>query len=64
MMTHSEKPGLKGKMVKKKWGEGEIFTVLGEKNIILKKRGGGQKYHIWGNMHPCSQNLMPRLINK
>ena len=37
--------------LKEKWwkigGKGEIFTVLGGKNIILKKGGGAKISHFW-----------------
>ena len=36
----------------KKRGKEEIFNVLWETNIILKKRGGGQKNKCFDNIHP------------
>ena len=33
--------------------KGEIVTVIEEKFFFVK-RGGGQKYHILGNIYPCT----------
>ena len=40
-----EKYDIRGK-VEKKRGKKDIFTVLRGENIIFKRWGGGQKYHI------------------
>ena len=50
---------LKGKWWKNE-GKGEIFTVLGGKNVIFGK-GGGHKYHILGKYTPLelSWKMLP-----
>ena len=39
----------------KRWekrGKEEIFTVLGGKNMIFKKKGGGKNINYFENIHP------------
>ena len=41
-------------------GKEEILIVLGEKNLILEKWGGGKNINYFDNIHPWFQHLLNR----
>ena len=53
-----KKANIMGKGIEKR-EKGENFTVLGEKNMILEKRGGGKNIQFLGNIYPCNMFQSP-----
>ena len=49
--------------MEKRWKE-EIFTVLGEKNMIFEKRGEGKYIIYFDNIHPCFYIKHLYIVNK
>ena len=41
----------------KKGGKEEFFTVLGGKNMIFEKRGGGNNINYLDIIHPCFKGI-------
>ena len=58
-----KKANIRGKKVKKNWKKGKFSLYLGKKYDFRKRRGGGQKYPIFGKYITLGESLYKKKKN-